>query len=176
MNPLRAFIDENKLLVFPPKVFDKKNFVNMHLGWRWTYLVLAWFVISVILGYYGELLEPVVPDQGFYREFVMSAGQVVFQALVIGHLTKGRLMPYLGNMMTVSLIGALILLPMLIIALITGWKAPWFYVGYFMIVVITIILIHKDRVERLGLHWAITASWIVYRLLLLAAIYIIGEL
>jgi hypothetical protein len=170
------FIEENKLVIFPPKTFEASNFKNPHLVWRWLYLVFAWFIISIVLGYYGELLIPIVPDQGFYREFVMSAGQLIFQTIVIGHLTKGRLLHYLGNMMTVSLIGALFLLPVLFFAWISHWDAPWWYTAYFLIIVGTIILIHKDRVERLNLHWVITLSWILYRILLLIAIYSIGSL
>jgi hypothetical protein len=170
------FIEENKLVIFPPKKFDAPNFTNPHLGWRWLYLFFAWFIISIVLGYYGALLVPVVPDQGFYREFIMSAGQIVFQTIVIGHLTKGRLIHYLGNMMTVSLIGALLLLPVLFFAWISHWEAPWWYTAYFLIIVGMIILIHKDRVERLNLPWSITLSWIFYRILLLIAIYSIGPL
>ena len=171
---LRAFLEENKVVINPPKQFEEANFAELHLAWRWAYLVAAWLVISVILGYYGELLTPIVPDQGFYREFVMCAGQVVFQTLFIGHLTQGRLMHYLGNMMTVSLIGSLILLPVLLLALATGWEAPGFYTSFFMLVVVIIILIHKNRVERLGLHWLITVSWVAYRCLLLGIIYWVG--
>lgn len=170
------FIEENKLVIFPPKKFEAQNFTTTHLTWRWLYLLFAWFVISIVLGYYGELLVPVVPDQGFYREFIMSAGQIIFQTIVIGRLTKGRLIHYLGNMMTVSLIGALLLLPVLFFAWISQWEAPWWYTGYFLIIVGLIILIHKDRVKRLNLHWSITLSWILYRILLLIAIYSIGSL
>ena len=173
---MRQFIEENKFVIFPPKKFDAQNFSNPKLVWRWLYLFFAWLIISIVLGYYGELLIPVVPDQGFYREFIMSAGQVIFQVIVIGRLTKGRLIHYLGNMMTVSLIGALLLLPVLCFAWISHWEAPWWYTAYFLVIVGTIILIHKDRVERLNLHWSITLSWIVYRILLLIAIYSLGPL
>lgn len=173
---LRAFVRENQEVWFPSKEFDENIFLYPNLFWRWVYIILAWLVISIILGYYGELLVPIVPDQGFYREFFMAAGQIVFQTLVIGHLTKGRLIHYLGNMMTVSLIGSFILLPILLIAWVTGWVAPWFYVGYFLVVVLIIILLHKERVKLLGLHWVITASWLVYRVLLLGIIYGLGEL
>lgn len=170
------FIEENKLLIFPPKKFDAQNFENPKLIWRGLYLFFAWLVISIVLGYYGELLIPVVPDQGFYREFIMSAGQLIFQTIMIGRLTKGRLIHYLGNMMTVSLIGALLLLPILCFAWISHWEAPWWYTAYFLIIVAAIIWIHKDRVERLNLHWSITLSWVLYRILLLIAIYSIGPL
>lgn len=170
------FIEENRLILFPPSKFNSENFVQPKLIWRWLYLFIAWLIISVTLGYYGELLVPVVPDQGFYREFVMSAGQIVFQTIFIGHLTKGRLIHYLGNMMTVSLIGAFLLLPVLLFAEISSWDAPWWYTGYFLIIVGVIIWIHKDRVERLDLHWSITISWVLYRILLLIIIYSIGPL
>lgn len=78
--------------------------------------------------------------------------------------------------MTVSLIGALLLMPVLLLAWWTGWDAPWWYTTYFLVIVGVIILIHKDRVERLKLHWSITLSWIAYRVLLLIIIYGIGPL
>ncbi|WMX15724.1 MULTISPECIES: hypothetical protein [unclassified Aureispira] len=173
---MSRFIQENKLVIFPPAQYEADHFINPHLGWRWLYIFLAWLLISILLGYYGELLVPVVPDQGFYREFFMSAGQLIFQTVVIGHLTKNRLIHYLGNMMTVSLIGALLLMPVLLLAWWTGWDAPWWYTTYFLVIVGVIILIHKDRVERLKLHWSITLSWIAYRVLLLIIIYGIGPL
>lgn len=171
MSILKAFIRENQEVWFPPKEFEAKYFELPNYFWRWVYIVLAWLIISIILGYYGELLVPVVPDQGFYREFYMAAGQILFQTVCIGHLTQGRLIHYLGNMMTVSLIGSFILLPILLMAWWSQWIAPWFYVGCFLVVVVIIILIHKDRVERLGLDWRITVSWVVYRILLLGIIY-----
>lgn len=170
------FIEENRLVVFPPKEFDQRDFIKPNLIWRWLYLLLAWLVISVILGFYGERLIPIVPDQGFYREFFMSAGQIAFQAVCIGHLTKGRLIHYLGNMMTVSFIGAILLLPVLLLAMWSGLDAPWWYTGYFLVVVGVMILIHKDRVKRLDLHWIITLSWVTYRILLLVLIYGVGPL
>jgi len=173
---MRHFIEENKLVVFPPKKFKIQDFTKPHLGWRWLYLFFAWLIVSIVLGYYGQLLVPIVPDQGFYREFFMSAGQILFQIIFIGHLTQGRLIHYLGNMMTVSLIGALLLIPVLLFAWISHWKAPWWYTGYFLSIVGVIILIHKDRVERLNLHWSITLSWVFYRILLLIIIYSLGPL
>ncbi len=171
---IQQFIAENKWVLFPPAVFDAQNFEQPKLLYRWLYIFIAWLIISVILGFYGELLVPVVPDQGFYREFFMCAGQLVFQTVCIGHLTKGRLIHYLGNMMTVSLIGSFLLLPPLFFGLLTGYENPWLYVAYFLVIVAVIIWIHKVRVERLDLHWIITVSWVIYRIILLAIIYIIG--
>lgn len=171
------FIKATKEVLFSPTDFDWQAYQKTpHLIWRWLYIILAWLVISILLGYYGELLIPVVPDQTFYREFVMAAIQILFQTALIGHLAKGKLVPYLGNMMSVSLIGSVLLLPVILLAYLFSWNAPWVFTGYFLVVVAIIIWIHKRRVEILELHWFITVSWVIYRLILLALIYTIGPL
>lgn len=171
------FFSITKEVLFSPTDFSQESYQNTpHLWWRWVYIILAWAIISILLGYYGELLIPVVPDQTFYREFVMAAVQILFQTAVIGHLAKGKLVPYLGNMMSVSLIGSFLLLPIILIANLYSWNAPWVFTAYFLVVVAIIIWIHKRRVEILELHWSITVSWVIYRLLLLILIYTIGPL
>jgi hypothetical protein len=171
------FLKITKESLFRPTDFDFKSYQNTpHLLWRWLYIFLAWLSISILLGYYGELLIPVVPDQTFYREFVMAAVQILFQTVIVGHLTQKRLVPYLCQMMSVSLIGSFLLLPPLLFAHLLSFNAPSLFVAYFLVIVGVIIWIHKIRVEQLGLHWIITLSWIFYRLLLLGVIYGVGPL
>lgn len=171
------FLSVTKEALYKPTDFDAKQYAQTpRLFWRWCYIVLAWLAIAIILGVYGELLVPVVPDQTFYREFVMAAVQILFQAVMIGHLTKNRLVPYLCQMMSVSLIGSFLLLPPLALAYLFSWTAPWGFTAYFLVVVAIIIWIHKVRVKHLGLHWVITVSWVAYRVILLALIYGIGPL
>jgi hypothetical protein len=122
-------------------------------------------VTSLILVRYSQLAAPRVPVSDFYREFLVCGGQIVFQGIIVSLVKRDRWIHYLGNVMTISLVGALALIPML---LLSGFiTSNWFYIGYFMVIVAAMLFEHIRRVRILELPWYITASWVLYRILVL---------
>ena len=153
-------------------IFEAKKSCSptFNLKYRWAYIVFTWVIVSLILNSFSALLRPVVPASNFYREFAICGGQIVFQSVIVGLIKNGRLIHYLGNMMTVSLAGASLLLPALLIAKTGLLDSPIFYLSWFLIVVGFMTMCHMRRVKLLGMHWGTTVSWIIYRFLILLII------
>lgn len=169
---LYSFISYNRKIIAPAVNKKNKNQCTptLDLKYRWLYIAFVWIVTSLVLNSYSPLLLPLVPKGSFYREFAICGGQILFQSMTVSFLRREKLIDYLGNMMTVSLIGALLLIPVLIIGKLALIVNPYFYMGYFMIVVGLMILEHMRRVKLLSIHWSATLSWIIYRLLVLTII------
>ena len=94
----------------------------------------------------------------------MCGGQIVFQGLVLLLFVKDKILSYIGNMITVSLIGSLLLIPILLASIIAV-TGTVFLVSYFLLVVGFMILQHQERVSNLQLPTYLTLTWILYRLL-----------
>ncbi|HEX5172277.1 MAG TPA: DCC1-like thiol-disulfide oxidoreductase family protein [Cyclobacteriaceae bacterium] len=164
---LYFFISYNRKVMAPGKEFESDHACkpSMNYPYRIAYLLFAWLVTSVILVRYFALGAPIVPASGFGREFLVCAGQLVFQGIIVACFRRDRVIHYLGNVMTVSLAGALALAPVL---LLTGWiQTQWIYIGYFMVVVAFMFFEHKRRVCILELPVLISYSWVLYRFLIL---------
>lgn len=164
---LYFFISYNRKAIAPGKVFEGNNTCTpqMNLPYRWAYILFAWLATSYILVHYFRLGFPVVAASSFVREFSVCAGQLLFQGIFVGMFNKKRLVHYFGNVMTVSLAGALVLSPMFLLT--TFIKSNWFYIGYFMIVVSAMFFEHKRRVRILELPMMISFTWVLYRVLVL---------
>lgn len=101
-------------------------------------------------------------DHNFLREFIICLGQIVWQTLFLKPYLKNKIWDYLGNMMTVSLIGTLLLVPALLINF-----SSVFYLIYFGIVVSIMLFEHLRRCKILKLNFLPTISWIIYRTIIL---------
>jgi predicted DCC family thiol-disulfide oxidoreductase YuxK len=112
---LYLFISFNRKVIAPGKVFVNVCTPDLNYTYRWAYILFAWLVTSTTLVYYSMLLAPLISPTNFIREFLICGGQIVFQGAIILFVRKKRCIHYLGNMMTISLAGALLLIPMLLI-------------------------------------------------------------
>ncbi len=164
-----ALVSYNRKVVIPGRVFEAAGACTptFHLPWRLAYLGLAWLVSAWVLTAYAARLAPLVPASSFGREFLICGGQIVFQAGLVGLLRRDRVVHYLGNLMTVSLAGSLLLLPALALG---AALSPLGYAAWFTGVVGLMFLEHVRRVKLLGIPAAVTAGWVAYRLLVLAII------
>jgi len=167
---LYFFISYNRKVVAPGKVFEGCNTCtpDMNYTYRWAYIVFAWLVTSVILVSYATLAVPLFPESGFAREFIVCGGQIIFQGAIVLMVRKERVIHYLGNVMTISLGGALLLAPMLLVSRFID--SNLFFIGYFMIVVALMFFEHLRRMKILELPWLISATWVLYRFLVLFVI------
>jgi predicted DCC family thiol-disulfide oxidoreductase YuxK len=143
---------------------------DFNLTYRLTYLLLTVLVTGMVLHHYNRLLIYVMPAGSAWREYAVCAGQLVFQGIVLLLLCKEKLMDYLGNMMTVSLIGSLLLLPALLVHKLLPAMPAAFYPAWFLVVVAIMLAEHMRRVKLLGLYLLPSATWVLYRVLVLALI------
>jgi len=140
--------------------------------YRMAYLAFACLFTTVILNGYSTLMTGIVPAGTIYREFLVCGGQMIFQGIAIQFINKEKRMDYLGNMMTVSVIGALLLLPVFLLRGLFPMIPATGFVAYFLLVAGFMLIEHMRRVKLLGLGLLLSISWIVYRLIVLAIVSI----
>ncbi|HEY5749722.1 MAG TPA: hypothetical protein VIU12_26820 [Chryseolinea sp.] len=133
--------------------------------YRIAYLVFTWLVTSVILNAYTQLLSPLVPASHLTRELCICGGQILFQSVVAFLANKNKALAYLGNMMTVSFIGVLLLLPGLMFT--HGTHSAEGHLVWFMIVVGIMFFEHIRRVKLLEMPWFMSLTWVLYRVIVL---------
>lgn len=167
---LYFLISYNRKAIAPGKRFetDQICYPDMHLGYRWLYIAIAWLITSFILTNYSSLLNPLISESSLFREFLICGGQILFQGSIVYLIWPERTIHYLGNMMTVSMIGAILLMPMLILG--HYYENSLLYAGFFSLVVFYMTLIHFKRVKVLGLPFWLTLTWLLYRGIILLVI------
>ncbi len=170
LDQLYFFISFNRKVIAPGNVFEKKNHCTPDLNYtyRCAYIVFAWIITSLVLVAYFSLIKPVIPAVSFTAGFLVCGGQLVFQGIIVALVNKKRLIHYLGNMMTVTLLGAILLAPALMLDALIDYK--FFLVSYFLAVVGVMLIEHIRRVKILELPRYISMTWILYQLIGLVVI------
>lgn len=165
---LYSFISYNRKVIVPGKVFEEQGSCvpSFHIKYRWAYIIFAWLVTAVVLTDYSKHLFPLIPSSTMAREFIICGGQIIFQLAIVRMISKERVIHYLGNMMTVSLMGALLLLPALLFTAV-GIESAFVYAAWFLMVAGVMLLEHMRRVKILGIHWSASVSWVLYRIIVL---------
>jgi predicted DCC family thiol-disulfide oxidoreductase YuxK len=142
---------------------------TFRLSYRLLYLVLTWLVVGTVLSRYATYLIGVVPLSNVYREYFICGGQILFQGMVVAFYAPAKQWDYLGHMMTISLAGALLLLPIMGLAQLFAFSSIVCTI-LFMAVAGLMFLEHVRRSKPLNLGWTLTISWVIYRLLILLVI------
>lgn len=163
---LYSFVSYNRKQIIPSAENGAEDACvpDFNLKYRLLYIafvaVFSAWILSVFSGKLGVNL-----DRNFLREFAVCLGQIFWQAVFLIIYLKDKTWDYLGNMMTVSLIGTLLLIP----ALWTDFESV-FYMIYFGIVVFIMFLEHLKRCKMLKLNYIPTVSWILFRTIALGII------
>ncbi|HVW97128.1 MAG TPA: DCC1-like thiol-disulfide oxidoreductase family protein [Mucilaginibacter sp.] len=171
MRQVYAFISYNRRVIIPGSA-EESSFSyqpTFRIGYRITYLLFTWFLTGCILTMYAGLLNPLIPVGNPTREYLICGGQIIFQGCIISIFNNKKRWDYLGNMMTISFAGSLLLLLPL---LISQWfyLPPVFCAGYFLGVAGLMALEHIRRSKLMKLGWIMTCTWVLYRLVLLGLI------
>jgi hypothetical protein len=129
---------------------------------------------SAVLFLYSYQLKGLVPSSNVVREFCICFGQIFFQAtlLLLFKQKTNLIISYLYQMMSVSLIGAVLLLPVIVSSIV---YSPFTFgsaycLAYFFMVVLIMFLDHKKRVRKIEAPAWLTYTWVLYRLIVLAVI------
>jgi predicted DCC family thiol-disulfide oxidoreductase YuxK len=167
MGKVYAFIAYNRRIIVPPVKDEAYEFQpEFKLRYRIAYLVFTWLATAYILSHYTGLMKGLLPVGHTYREYFICGGQIIFQGIIITLLNKQKTWAYLGNMMTISFAGALLLLPPFLLAI---WfqPDPIFYVAWFMAVAGLMLLEHIRRSSLLKIGWTLSITWVLYRIAVL---------
>jgi predicted DCC family thiol-disulfide oxidoreductase YuxK len=171
MDKLYKFISFNRRVIMPATGRDcEMPAPARRRVYRIAWLVVTWFITASILAAYSHHLKGVIPASGFYREFLICGGQIFWQMAVLRLARKGSILDYLGNMMTISFAGGLLLLICSGLLQVSGVGEPLVFTMVFLLVAGGMLLEHGRRMRILGLGWIPTAGWVLYRLVVLAII------
>lgn len=168
MTKVYAFIAFNRRVITPAP-HEANSFElqpTFRLDYRIAYLFITWIITAFILSAYVGQMNGLLPSGNAYREYLICGGQLFFQGAIISIIHKNKRWDYLGNMMTISLGGSLLLLPVLLLA---QWlnPAPFVYAAWFMGVAGLMLSEHIRRSRLLELGWTLTITWVLYRILVL---------
>ena len=163
---LYSFVSYNRKQIIPSAKDHSENACVPDFNLKYRLLFIAFVVVfsSLVLSVFSTKLGLGL-NRNFSREFLICSGQLVWQILFLRSYLKEKLWDYLGNMMTVSLIGTLLLLPSLFLN-IRSTAA----VVYFGIVVLIMLFEHLRRCRVLKLNLLPTVSWLIFRVLVVAAL------
>lgn len=135
-----------------------------------AYLLVTWIISSLILTTYSSYLTGLIPVSKFHREFFICGGQILFQAFIICIIDKTNVWAYLINMMTISFLASVALLIFIGFGKLFLLTAPLVYAGFFALIVALMFLFHLKRMNVLQLDLIPSATWVLYRLLVLTII------
>ncbi len=146
---------------------DRKNILYKAL-----IMLLCVLVTATVLNQYAKLIQQLINVNYDWKfEACMVIGQLVFQLPFIFGNTMKEKWNYYFNMLQVSAMGSLVIIPLL--AFNYFWPLDTtLNIIYFFVVVLFMFLDHKRRVEKLGMPSFISYTWVLYRFLILIFIRI----
>lgn len=137
-----------------------------------TYLVFCAGLSAFALGSFAKIIQGYLAVRYDYRtELLMVVGQVGFQWLFMSDSTWAARRTYAILALSVSMIGSVLLLPLIAIHSASA-VSPFFATTWFFGVVGVIFLVHHAFIVRARLPLHLTLTWVLYRLLLLAYVLV----
>lgn len=171
LKKLYSFISYNRKVIIPSKI---KNEIKLQCipdfsyKYRILYILFASTITTFMLYNFSNAVS-VLPKSTIARELILALGQIVFQGLFLIKLDKKMVLNYIGNLMTVSLMGSLLLVPILILNSI--FKIPEVVtLGWFGTTVLLMLVEHSRRIKILELPFYLSITWIIYRIIALLII------
>ncbi len=164
---LYRFVSTNRKVIVPAKVSGNDCTPTLNVKYRLVYILFVALFSTIIIYKYSVSINQMMGwTSSIYRELIMCFGQIIWQSLFLHKILKNKRLDYLGNMMTVSLIGTLLLLPMFFFN-----TNPIVHLGYFMMVVGIMLLEHLRRCKILEIGIIPSISWVCYRVMVLGVIF-----
>lgn len=171
LKKLYKFISYNRKVIAPSKVKEVNGIEcvpTFNVKYRLFYILFASLFTAVILFQYSKMIV-FLPKATFIRELLLAVGQIGFQYLFIQKLNKQKQLEYIGNLVTVSIIGSLVLAPILVLNQFISLN-DYFILGWFGLTVNLMIYEHFRRIKLLELPKYLTITWISYRIIALIII------
>jgi hypothetical protein len=171
LKKLYSFISYNRKVIIPNSKTGETKIQcepSFNFKYRIIYILFTICITTIVLYKCSEML-PYIPKNSITREILLASGQIVFQLCFLLKKNWKTKLNYLGNLMTVSLYGCLLLTPILVINLITE-VTPLISLIWFTITVLAILLEHIRRITILELPKYLSITWVFYRII---ALYLI---
>lgn len=168
LKKLYAFISYNRKVIIPSHEKEHKTLEcipDFNIKYRALYILFAILVTATTLFYYSKNLH-ILNNASLSREGLITGGQIVFQGIIIYKLNSKTIMNYIGNLMTVSLLGSIILVPLLLLNNIFEISET-LNVLWFGLTATLMFVEHFRRVKLLKLPGYLSYTWVVYRIIIL---------
>ncbi len=137
------------------------------VGSEVVYVVAAVLLTGFVLSRFVDLVDDYLRvEYSWLLEVGMVAGQVLFQWGVLWRFPFAEKWRYAVQVITVSLLGAVLLVPLVAWDVVSA-VSPVAAAVYFFAVVGVMFVDHWRRVKRLGLPWVLCGTWVLYRVFLL---------
>jgi hypothetical protein len=136
--------------------------------WFKLFLMLVSVIVtSFTLNQYAKTIQQVLKVKYNWQfEFLMVVGMLLFQFIFLHKKSRLIQFNYYYKMLLVSLLGSLLLWPLLICNFYRA-QTDFTNIIYFFIVVIIMFFVHKKIVKQLQLPFYISYTWVLYRFLIL---------
>ncbi len=171
LKKLYAFISFNrKVIIQSDTTYHQKVpcVPKFSMTYRFLYISFALIITTLVLFKFSSSVTN-LPKTSIGREFLLAIGQIGFQTIFILNKKRETIINYIGNLMTVSLLGCLILLPLLIIN-------SFFHVSDFILfywfgtTVVVMYIEHFRRIKILKLPTYLSHTWVLFRVIALILI------
>lgn len=160
------FISYNRKVIAPSKIKNNIQCTpDFNVKYRTLYILFATLFTAITLFQYSKSIV-LLPKATFLRELFLAVGQIGFQFIFIQKLSKQKQLNYIGNLVTVSVMGSLFLLPIIFLNKFI-FLNEYLILGWFGLTVNLMILEHYRRTTILELPKQLTLTWILYRLIAL---------
>lgn len=171
LTKMYSFVSYNRKVIIPGNIKTENKLQctpDFNYKYRFIFIGFALTITTFVLFGFSNLI-PNLPKTSILREFILAFGQIIFQGLFLFKMDKKTIINYSGNIMTVSLMGSLILVPILILNEFVN--LPKFLVlGWFGITVLVMFTEHYRRVKVLKLPFYVCFTWVLYRIIALLLI------
>lgn len=129
--------------------------------------IICTFTTAFTLNLFAKLIQHLLSVKyNWLFELIMIAGILLFQLLFIIKNNKAAIFNYFSKMLFVSLVGSILLWPLLIINKYYN-LTDVVNVGYFLLVVVAMFFIHKNIVTKMKLPSYLSYTYILYRFIIL---------
>lgn len=148
-----------------------KNIIDAN--WFKVISIIGCMVVTALtLNQFANLIQHLIcVNYNWQFELLIVIGMLFFQYPFIYKRPWNLKLDYYFNILLVSLIGAVMLVPLLILNKYSTFSDT-FNLLYFFSVVLIMFFDHKQRVKKLGLPVLISYTWVLYRFIVLIFILI----
>lgn len=158
-------ISYNRKVIAPAQINPNQRNCNpdFHLGYRWAYILFVTLATAFIVNNFTAQLFPHFGwPHNLSTELAICIGQVTWQGIAVHFISSKDRLTYLGNMSTVSMMGALILLPITILMTLVSLSV-YLKLALFFSVIGFMFFEHIRRCHLLSISSWMTISWVAYR-------------
>ncbi len=166
LKKLYSFISYNRKVIIPSKVNKEiklQCIPEFNFKYRFIYIISAWLISSLIAFNFFQLLP--LEYFNFYKILFGIFIQIPIQSAFLLKFDKQVIMNYIGNLITISLFGSLVLMPIVIASIFFNLNSTFNSI-YFIITIIVLIYEHYRRILVLELPKFLILIWVVLIFLL----------